>query len=422
MTDDTRRRIIEQARARQGVPYRLSPPPDGINNLDCSLFVLQVLESAGVPLPKGVRTAEQIRQATVPVPFDRVQPGDLLFFEHTYDAAGLAGPDGRIASHIGISLGAGTLRMWDANDRHGVGETNVGTAYWQDRIFEARRVPGLQAAPMPSVLAGVDVASHQGQPDWRAVAGAGVAFAITKATGGTWYTNPTFARNWLEIKAAGMTRGAYHYAFESSGQPLPGDGPESEADYFVKAIERAGGVEAGDLLALDIEDGAGQLGEWCLRWLKRVEARTGVRPLVYTGAWFSGPHGLAASPELADYALWLAAYQAQMPAAPSPWSEVAIWQHTDKGTVPGIIGPVDMNRFDGTVAELRALGKPGATGVGTGPSATNDEDTILGLRAALAHIADVEAPRLAKAATERDAALAAIKAIREQFLGPRPAA
>ncbi len=420
MSDDTRRRIIQQAQARQGIPYRISPPPDGINNLDCSLFVLQVLESAGVPLPRGVRTAEQIRQATVPVPFNEVKPGDLLFFENTYDAAGPAGSDGRIASHIGISLGAGTLRMWDANDRHGVGETNVGTAYWQDKLFEARRPPGLSVAVTPSVLAGVDVASHQGQPDWRAVAASGVAFAITKATGGTWYTNPTFARNWLEIKAAGLVRGAYHYAFESSGQPLPGDGPEAEADYFVKALERAGGVEVGDLLALDIEDGAGQLGEWCLRWLHRVEARTGVRPLVYTGAWFSGPHGLGATPELADYALWLAAYQAQMPAAPAPWSEVAIWQHTDKGTVPGIAGPVDMNRFGGSVAELRALGKLGATGVGTGPSASSDDDTILGLRAAVAYLSDVIVPKAAAAAADREYALAEARRVREEFVGVKP--
>ena len=377
-------------------------------------------ESAGVPL-KGVRTAEQIRQATVPVAFSDVLPGDLLFFEHTYDAAGPAGPDGRIASHIGISLGAGTRRMLDVNDGRGdVGETNIGTPYWQERIFEARRVPGLAAPAVRAYLSGVDVASHQGQPDWRAVAASGVTFAITKATGGTWYSNPTFARNWLEIKAAGMVRGAYHYAFESSGQPLPGDGPEAEAEYFVKAIERAGGVAAGDLLALDIEDGNGLLGERCLRWLRRVEALTGTRPLVYTGAWFAGPHGLAKTPELADYALWLAAYQAQPPAAPAPWDTVAIWQHTDKGSVPGIAGGVDMNRFDGTRADLMALGKAPATGVGNGPSTSNDEDEIHGLRTAVAYLADKVIPMAVAAAEQREYALAEARRVREQYLGAKP--
>lgn len=421
MTDDVRRRIIEQAKARQGIPYRLDPPPDGVNNLDCSLFVLQVLESAGVPLPKGVRTAEQIRQATVPVPFDQVRSGDLLFFEHTYDAAGPAGPDGKIASHIGISLGAGTRKMWDANDAKGVGETNIGTDYWQDRLFEARRVPGLSDPPAARTsISGVDVASHQGQPDWPKVAASGVAFAITKATGGTWYGNPTFARNWLGIKAAGMVRGAYHYAFESSGQPLPGDGPEAEADYFCLALERAGGAQPGDLLALDIEDGEGMLGEWCLRWLRRVEQRTRIRPLVYTGAWFAGPHGFAKTPELAEYALWLAHYSNEWPDAPAPWDAVSIWQYSDKGSVPGIVGGVDMNRFDGTRAELMALGKPEPAGVGTGPSTSNDEDTILGLRAAVAHLVDVVLPKAAAGAEMREAALAEAARIRQEFVGSKP--
>jgi hypothetical protein len=150
----TRDAILESARTRFGMPYRLDPPPDGINNLDCSLYVLKTLQDAGLPLP-GVRTAEQIRQATLPISWDDVQPGDLLFFEKTYDAAGPAGPDGRIASHIGISLGAGTKRMYDANSARGTGETNIGTPYWQEHIFEARRVPGVvDAAPAPTPSAG----------------------------------------------------------------------------------------------------------------------------------------------------------------------------------------------------------------------------------------------------------------------------
>jgi len=209
-------------------------------------------------------------------------------------------------------------------------------------------------------LRGIDVASHQGRPDWQAVAASGVTFGISKATGGTWYTNPTFPDNWLGMKAAGLVRGAYHYAFESSGQPLPGDGPEAEADYFLTALARAGGILPGDLLVLDIEDGNGPLGDWCLRWLRHVEMNTGVKPLVYTGAWFSVPHGLGAVPALAEFPLWLAAYQDAMPAAPPPWSVVSMWQHSSTGRVPGIAGDVDLNQFRGSRADLLALGKPGA--------------------------------------------------------------
>jgi hypothetical protein len=142
----SRENIIRLAEMRAGLPYRLDPPPDGVNNIDCSLFVLVTLREAGVPL-EGVRTAEQIRQACQPIGWGAIQAGDLLFFEHTYEPSEPAGPDGRTASHIGISLGAGTLRMWDAHAPGGVQLTDISTPYWQTALFEARRHPGL--APQP---------------------------------------------------------------------------------------------------------------------------------------------------------------------------------------------------------------------------------------------------------------------------------
>ena len=101
MSDDIRVRIIAEARARLGVPYELPPsPPD---STDCSLYVRDVYEAAGLPFSPGVRVAEQERQDTILIGWDEVLPGDLLFFEGTYDA-GPPSADGHIASHIGISL------------------------------------------------------------------------------------------------------------------------------------------------------------------------------------------------------------------------------------------------------------------------------------------------------------------------------
>ena len=414
MLDDTRSRIIQQAQARFGIAYRLDPPPDGVNNLDCSLYVLQVLDAAGIPLD-GVRTAEQIRQVCIPIPFAAVRPGDLLFFEHTYDAAGPAGPDGSIASHIGISLGAGSRRMWDANEAHGVGETDIKGDYWQSKLFDARRPPGLIGAEPPTVAypRGVDVASYQGNPDWSKVAASGIAFAFTKATEGTDYLNPTFARNWREIKSAGIKRGAYHFARPDANTA------EAEALYFVQTV-MVGGIEPGDMLALDLEAGTGPLGDWAVRFMRTVRQMTGVTPLLYSGAYFIRDHSIGAAPDIERYQLWLAAYQEALPPAPAPWDAVTFWQHTDKMTVPGIAGGVDGDRFIGTAAELAAFGLP--PGVGTGPSSTSDEDTILGLRRAVAHLCDVVLPRAAAAASLRDDALAEGRRIRAEFVGPPPAA
>jgi SH3-like domain-containing protein len=143
-----RDRVLQIAASRQGIPYRLDPPPDGTTTLDCSLFVIRTLADAGFPLPDTVRTAEEIRQACDPIGWDSVEKGDLIFFEGTYNAAGPAGPDGHIASHLGFSLGKGTQRMWDCHASGesgppGVGETDISTPYWQSKIFEARRPRGI---------------------------------------------------------------------------------------------------------------------------------------------------------------------------------------------------------------------------------------------------------------------------------------
>jgi SH3-like domain-containing protein len=148
--------IIAQATRRRGIPYCMPPDPQGDASLDCSLFVVHTLRDAGVPMPPNVRTAEQLRQASVPVDWNDVQVGDLLFFEHTYEPGGPPGPDGRIASHVGISLGKGTQRMWDCHDtdahpgRPGVGETVLNPEYWQPKLFEARRPPGIGDADQSS--------------------------------------------------------------------------------------------------------------------------------------------------------------------------------------------------------------------------------------------------------------------------------
>ena len=75
---------------------------------------------------------------------------------------------------------------------------------------------------MTTLPHGVDVASHQGQPNWAQVAASGRTFAFTKATGGSWYRNPTLESNAAGIQAAGLQLGYYHYAFELSGDLFPG--------------------------------------------------------------------------------------------------------------------------------------------------------------------------------------------------------
>lgn len=427
--------ILSAAPTFAGMPYRMVPPPDGVTSIDCSLFVLKVFEAVGRPL-QGVRTAEQIRQATVPIDFDDVQPGDLLFFEHTYEPDEAPGPDGKIASHVGISLGRGTHRMKDAHERQSspdaVGVTVLSQDYWQPKLFEARRHPALVGAtdvanppvdPPPTDLPrGIDVAVYQGNPAWPAVARSGVAFAFTKATQGVGYVNPTFAYNWAGIPAAGLVAGAYHF-------PEPDENaPEDEVAHFLATVEAQGGARAGDLLALDLEDFEGSLarandvGGWALAWLRRVEQLVGFKPLLYTNPSTIVEHSLFGYPALAEYGLWLANYRETMPSAPAPWERIAFWQHSSSGSVPGISGDVDLDVFNGSADRIRLYGNLGdvqpspAPSVPAQPAPSPADDPDAWIRA-VAYLADDVA-----AIEDRNQRLAEARRVREEYVGPRTAA
>jgi lysozyme len=218
---------------------------------------------------------------------------------------------------------------------------------------------GVSPAPIPPTPypVGIDVSSHQKLVDWQAVKDAGASFAFAKASGGAWYRNPYFEAAWNGMKAVGLARGAYAYAFESSGQEFPGPGPEAEADWFLDTVLPLG-LGPGDMLVLDIEEGAGPLGAWALAWLRRVESVVGFKPLLYTGAWFAQSHGFAACPELAAYGLWLADWGGVQPSPPAPWTSYPFWQFSDGASVPGVTGYVDANRFMAPLEQLPCWGNP----------------------------------------------------------------
>jgi GH25 family lysozyme M1 (1,4-beta-N-acetylmuramidase) len=46
------------------------------------------------------------------------------------------------------------------------------------------------------------------------------------------------------------------------------------------------------------------------------------------------------------------------PTIPEGWRRWAFWQHSSKGQLPGIDGPVDLDHFAGTLAQLHRFGRP----------------------------------------------------------------
>ncbi len=212
----------------------------------------------------------------------------------------------------------------------------------------------ITACAGPNTVQGIDVSAYQPNTNWSQVAGAGKKFAIIKATEGTGYVNSYFARDWAGAKAAGLIRGAYHFFH-------PGTDPTAQADHFVNTV---GALGVGDLpMMLDLEatDGLGPaaVAASTKTFLDRVQSRSGRVPIIYTGYYFwtgsvGNPGGYG------GYPLIMAAYVSGCPLIPNEWSTFTMWQYSSSGSVPGVSGHVDLDEFNGTLADLQALASPPA--------------------------------------------------------------
>jgi lysozyme len=220
--------------------------------------------------------------------------------------------------------------------------------------------PSPSPSSPPQFLAGIDVSHFQGAVRWPAVAGAGIAFAFAKASEGVTGTDPAFAVNWTGMKAAAIPRGAYHFFH-------PATSAAAQADHFLQVV---GALAPGDLPPmLDLEETMTSPEEWdtvaaggrvalVLTWLERVEAALGLRPILYTRSGFVEQY-LPDPGTLTSYRIWVAQYtSAPAPIVPTGWPDWILWQYSQTGRVSGIKGAVDLDRFNGTLDELRALALP----------------------------------------------------------------
>ncbi len=203
---------------------------------------------------------------------------------------------------------------------------------------------------------GIDISRWNGRIDFARVRSSGKRFVIAKATEGRLYTDDAYARNRAGAMAAGLSFTAYHFAHPD---PTAGDATR-EADHFVAVA----GLRHGMLVpALDIESGqilgTAALQTWVKTWLRRVYARLGVKPIIYTtpGFWQSYMSNTRWFADNGYRVVWVAHWDAKSPATPAAnWSGHAwtIWQYSSCGTVAGISGCVDLDRFGGTdLSKLR---------------------------------------------------------------------
>jgi GH25 family lysozyme M1 (1,4-beta-N-acetylmuramidase) len=198
---------------------------------------------------------------------------------------------------------------------------------------------------------GIDVSHHNGSIDWNAVHGNGITFAYIKATewppGQDLFVDPAFAGNAAAAAKAGITRGGYHFA-------RPGD-PKYQAQAFARIAGQAATLSPGSLApVLDVEDD-GIDDHWIKYWIAEFRAYTGIAPvLVYAGLkfWQDKLH-----PDVwADDNIHLICARYNGDPGNPGWThpKLAIHQHTETGTVPGVTGNADRDATLGgyTIAQL----------------------------------------------------------------------
>ena len=218
---------------------------------------------------------------------------------------------------------------------------------------------------------GCDVSGYQPSVNWTQVTNAGVKFAWSKATEGTYYKNPYFTSQESGAKGAGVYIGAYHFARPSSDPNITGaTSADTEAAYFwgvVSNYVKNGGACLVPML--DWEDplvtnqlSAATMSAWVNEWCNIVSnyaaagGAIGVRPVVYTGTWYSQPNStyLGLTTAVTNWPNWMSSYNGQNPqtGAPttSPWSSWKIWQYNDTNASVANWTGGDVDVFNGTLA------------------------------------------------------------------------
>jgi lysozyme len=214
------------------------------------------------------------------------------------------------------------------------------------RISDVRNFQVLESHKGKSI--GLDVSEFQGKIDWKLTKKIekdyDLDFVFIRATAGMDKVDRKFNYNWLEAKNNNLIRGAYHYY-------RPNENSIDQANFFIKTVQ----LHKGDLPpVLDIEklpknQSMKNLKLGLNRWLKTVEAHYKVKPIIYTGEKYYKDF---LKDDFKDYLFWIANYNFYREKIGDDW---LFWQFTEKATVSGIKGNVDVNIYNGDLEQLRFI-------------------------------------------------------------------
>ena len=178
---------------------------------------------------------------------------------------------------------------------------------------------------------GIDISHWQKDIDWNAVAADDIQFVML----GTRYNNaedPSFRSNAVAASKAGLKVGAYIYSYATTVEMA-----KQEADFVLNLIKDYPisypvvlDVEASELSALSPSKLSAIINTFC-----KTVKDAGYYPMVYANDyWLTNKIDMKS----VDYDVWVARYDVR-----HSYSDASMWQATNRGTVAGISGNVDIN-------------------------------------------------------------------------------
>lgn len=216
---------------------------------------------------------------------------------------------------------------------------------------------GVKEPSVPKALAGlevidgIDVSMYQAYStpiDWNKVKAAGVSYAIIRCGYRGWgngkiVADSYFKQNIEGALAAGLQVGVYFYT-----QAITATEARQEADFCVNSVK---GYKITLPIYIDIEfaDAEGRLDSKNLSKASKTNIckafANRVQSAGYTGGVYANKSWLETEIDgkaLAQkYAIWLAHYASSTTYA----GEFSMWQYSSKGSINGIKGSVDINKY-----------------------------------------------------------------------------
>ena len=122
LTDTRFANMIREAEKYLGYPYVWGGSSPS-TSFDCSGFVSYVINNCGNGWSVGRLTANGLMGVCDIIPRSSAKPGDLIFFQGTYDTSG--------ASHVGIYVGNGMM----IHCGNPISYASIETSYWQSHFY-----------------------------------------------------------------------------------------------------------------------------------------------------------------------------------------------------------------------------------------------------------------------------------------------